>query len=771
MRILFLIVLSLFSNSIIAQKKQPIDSIVTEIESSKGMLSTYFDESKQKLFLQFNDSVLEKPLLMVSRYVQLPSGYSAYRNAGSKTAEQVIQFEKQGSRILLKQVSYVNNAEASDPIYQSVVNNHLNPILASFEKENIEEGENLIDISEFFSKDSPSFNVVGETQKKSFKIGGLDKKRSFIDKARSYPRNTEITHTLTYPAGSPPRGNQSETLTFQMNHSIIALPENPMPVRYTDHRVGWFSLEKYDYSSEALKSDNYRVAVRWRMEPKDEAAYLRGELVEPKKPIVFYLDPATPLKWRPYFKKGIEDWNQAFEKAGFKNAVIAKDPPSKEEDPDFSPEDVRYSVVRYVASTTRNATGPSVKDPRTGEILESDVIWYHNHLRSYRNRYLLETGAANPKARTLNTPEEEIGEMMRRVIAHEVGHALGLPHNMKASSAYPVDSLRSGSFTQKMGIAATIMDYARYNYIAQPGDENIRFVRQMGPYDDYAIEWGYRYFPGQEPDEIKSKLAAFVSERNLNPIYQFGSGGTDPDSQTENIGDDPIKATTYGLSNLKIVAKNLEDWTTEDGQNFDDLKELYLEMVSVYRRYIYHVANLIGGVRETRAVKGQIEQVYENVPRSEQLMALNTLQREVWNSPMWLLDPALISQFEDEGRLPLIGNLQKALVYRLLSTDKLNQMISSAASVKGNPLSTKDLISTLTNQIVKEAKSLDALQKGLQISLVERLIELKEDEKANPVVRAEAFDALSELRSHFKSRQKSSDHFRFAFYLAENALK
>ena len=771
MKGLFILGLSLIFSVTIAQKKQPIDSLVSNAELSEGMLSTYFDDEKQKLFLQFNDSVLEKPLLMVSRYVQLPSGYSAYRNAGSKTAEQVIQFEKRGSRILLKQISYVNNADTSDPIYQSVVNNHLNPILASFEKENVEEGENLINVSEFFSKDSPSFNVVGETQKKSFKIGGLDKQRSFIDKARSYPRNTEITHTLTYPANSPPRGNRSETLTFQMNHSIIALPEDPMPVRYTDHRVGWFSLEKYNYSSEALKSDNYRVAVRWRMEPKDEAAYLSGELVEPKKPIVFYLDPATPLKWRPYFKKGIEDWNQAFEKAGFKNAVIAKDPPTKEEDPDFSPEDIRYSVVRYVASTTRNATGPSVKDPRTGEILESDVIWYHNHLRSYRNRYLLETGAANPKARTLNTPEEEIGEMMRRVIAHEVGHALGLPHNMKASSAYPVDSLRSGSFTQKMGIAATIMDYARYNYVAQPGDENIRFVRQMGPYDDYAIEWGYRYFPGQEPEEIKSKLAAFVSVRNLNPIFQFGSGGTDPDSQTENIGDDPIKATAYGLSNLKIVAKNLEKWTTADGQNFDDLKELYLEMVSVYRRYIYHVANLVGGVRETRVVKGQIEQVYKNVPRSDQLMALNTLQREVWNSPMWLLDPALISQFEDEGRLPLIGNLQKALVYRLLSTRKLNQMISSAESVKGNPLSTKELMNTLVAQIVKDAKSLDALKKGLQLALVERLIELKEDEKANPVVRAEAFDTLSELKAYFKSKQKGSDHYRFAFYLTENALK
>ena len=374
MKKLLFTVLFFSSITIIAQKKQPIDSIVKEIESSKGLLSTYFDDEKQKLFLQFNDSVLEKPLLMVSRYVQLPSGYSAYRNAGSKTAEQVIRFEKQGSRILLKQVSYVNNADDSDPIYQSVVNNNLNSILASFEKKNEEEGENLIDVSEFFSKDSPSFNVIGETQKKSFKIGGLDKSRSFIDKAKSFPRNTEITHTLTFPSSNPPRSNRSETFTFQMNHSIIALPENPMPIRYTDHRVGWFSLEKYNYSSKALKSDNYRVAVRWRMEPKDEAAYLRGELVEPKKPIVFYLDPATPLKWRPYFKKGIEDWNQAFEKAGFKNAVIAKDPPTKEEDPDFSPEDVRYSVVRYVASTTRNATGPSVKDPRTGEILESCSI-------------------------------------------------------------------------------------------------------------------------------------------------------------------------------------------------------------------------------------------------------------------------------------------------------------------------------------------------------------------------------------------------------------
>ena len=462
--------LSGWSQSKSKDEQKPLDSIVKNLEVDKGVVDSYFDINDQKLMLRISKEQLGKDFLMVSRYVKLPSNYNPYINAGSKTSESVIRFEKLANKIVLKQISYVSIAEENDPIYQSVIENNFEPILASFEIKNEENDSYLFDAKDYFSDDSPGFNTVSSTDKKNYGITSVDKSRSWIDSVKSFEQNMEITHTLTFSASKLPRANQTKTLSFQVNHSIVLLPENPMEIRYADQRVGWFSLEKYNYSSQALKSDNYKIARRWRLEPKDPEAYKRGELVEPIKPIVYYLDPATPLKWRPYFKKGIEDWNAAFEKAGFKNAILAKDPPSKEEDPDFSPEDVRYSTVRYVASTTRNAVGPSVSDPRTGEILESDIIWYHNHLRSYRNRYLLETGAANPKARSLETPEEEIGEMMRRVISHEIGHALGLPHNMKASSAYPVDSLRSGTFTQKMGIATTIMDYARYNYVAQRGD-------------------------------------------------------------------------------------------------------------------------------------------------------------------------------------------------------------------------------------------------------------------------------------------------------------
>ena len=749
-------------------KKSTIDSITVEMKKSNGLINTYLKNNK--LYFELNEKVLDKELLMVTRFSQFPGDYSSYINAGSKTAENVISFKLKDNKIVLKKLAYTNEATDQDPIQTSVIKNNFPPILAVFEIENKEKDRFLIDVSSYFMNDSPGFNLIRKSDKERFKIGSVDKKRSFIDKANSFPNNIEIKNTLTYSANNLPRSNRSKTLSFQINHSIILLPETLMKVRLLDKRIGWFSLKKIDYSSDKLKSDEFNIIRRWRLEPKNIEAYNKGELTEPIKPIVYYLDPATPIKWRPYFKKGIEDWNIAFEKAGFKNAIIAKDPPSKEENPNFSPEDIRYSTVRYVASKTRNATGPSVSDPRTGEILESDIIWYHNHLRSYRNRYLLETGAANPKARTLDTPEKEIGEMMRRVISHEVGHALGLPHNMKASSAYPVDSLRSGNFTQKKGIAATIMDYARYNYVAQPGDKNIRFVRKLGPYDEYSIEWGYRYFSDKNENEIAKELNKWIGVKNLNPIYMFGSYGNDPNSQTENIGDDPIKASNYGLMNLKIVSQNLEKWTTKEGMNFGDLNELYGELISVYRRYIYHVSSIIGGVNQTLMNKGQSSIPYKNVSKDQQLRAINFLYENLWSSPIWLYDKKVISKIKSDGALILISNLQKSVFNRILSVKKLNTMISTENTLEGNGLSVFELIERLTNNLTSDIVKPDILQRELQKNLVNHFKLLIEDEKLSNEVKGFIQNKNKYLLKYFRSKKRSNSqthkiHYQYCYNL------
>ena len=766
---LLISVVLFFSISLNSQKKS-IDSLTKDMKMSKGILNSYTENNK--IFFEVPEEILGKEILVVTRLAQVPSGYSPYINAGSKTSEQVISFFKKNNKLDIKQLSYNNIADSQDPISLSVTENNFSPILASFEIKNNDKDSYLIDISDYFLNDSPGFNIINSRIKDQYKIGSVDKKRSSIDSARSFPENIEILATLTFNTNKPPRMNRTKTFSFQINHSFILLPSEKMKIRHFDHRVGWFTVNKVDYSSSALKSDSFKLIRRWRLEPKDEEAYINGELVEPKKQIIYYLDPATPKKWRPYFILGIEDWNSVFEKAGFKNVIVAKNPPTKEEDPDFSPEDIRYSTVRYVASETRNATGPSVSDPRTGEILESDIIWYHNHLRSYRNRYLLETGAANPSARTLDTPEKEIGEMMRRVISHEIGHALGLPHNMKASSAYPVDSLRSGKFTQKMGIATTIMDYARYNYIAQPGDKNIRFVRQLGPYDDYSIEWGYRYYPGKSVNEEKEILSKIVDQKSLNPIYMFGSSWSDPNSQTENIGDDPVKASYYGIKNLKIVAKNLTDWTYAPNKDYGDLEELYDELLGVYRRYIFHVIGIIGGVNETLINTNQDGSfTYKNVSKQEQIRALSFLDSELWNAPLWLLDKSIISQINNSDGLFKIENMHDRSINSLLSINRLNRMLSSSNSLVGDGLEYNELFNRLYKSIFEKINPSNQIERNLQISFTKKINSLIDEEDLKDAIKSKALSMIDEINKLSAKKIRSSanevikNHFNYLIFL------
>ena len=705
--------------------KKYSDFVTKKTKTDEGLFKVH--KNSTKYLYEIPKTYLGKELLLVTRIKEIPAGLGGgYVNAGSKMNTQVIVWEEFQNKILLKVKSYNAVANDSLPIYKSVKANNLEPIIYAFDvkTQNKDSTAVLVDVTKFFTSDVKAITALPDFFRKRYKVRRLDASRSFINSIKSYPKNIEVVQDFTYDAAAPPSNSRTNTITIRVNQSMIVLPEDKMMPRLYDKRVGYFSIGNVDYSSEALKADDKRYIRRWRLEPKDINAYNRGELVEPKKPIVYYLDPGTPDKLKKYIKQGVDDWAKVFETAGFKNAIMAKYPPTKEEDPEFSMEDVRYSSIRYVASTTRNATGPSVSDPRTGEILESDIIWYHNHLRSYRNRYLLETGAANPSARTLDTPAEEIGEMMRMVISHEVGHALGLPHNMAASYAYPVDSLRSGKFTQKMGIAATIMDYARYNYVAQPGDKNIRFVRQLGPYDHYAINWGYRKIPAAKTpqDEVKT-LDKWIEDKADNPIYRFGGQRFDPSAQTEGIGNDQVKASTYGMKNLKIVAKNLPKWTSDQTNNYEDLSELYGELLSVWGRYVGHVTGNIGGVFEYNKKPSQNGSVYQPVAKEKQKEAMAWLQKNAFKTQNWLLDKTILANIDESGFTSRISFYQNRQLYTLLNQSRLKRMIN-AEVIQDNNYSTLDMIRDLRSGIFSEAnytRNIDVFRRNLQKSMIDRM--------------------------------------------------
>jgi Met-zincin/Domain of unknown function (DUF5117)/Domain of unknown function (DUF5118) len=658
---------------------RPFDEVIPANTPADSGLFTVYRKS-DSLFFQIPDTLLRREMLLISRIARVPAEFGGFAPAGVEVESQVVTFERMGDRLLLRKHSYEQIADDTAAIAVSVVSNNLPPIIASFPIRAVgpDAASVVIDVTEFYRGDTPAISGLSAQQRQQYNVRRLDPTRSFIDYARSYPENVEVRHTQTFEAGNPPSNARTGSMSLEMNQSLVVLPEEPMRPRYADPRVGFFSIERVNFGLPEQKAATQTFIRRWRLEPSDPAAYARGELVEPVEPIVYWLDPATPPEYRSCVRDGVEDWQAAFETAGFRNAIVAQDPPSPAEDPEWSPEDVRNSVVRWAASLTRNAQGPSTSDPRTGEIIESDIVWYHNHLRSYRNRLLVETGAANPLARGLPIDQGLMCEAMRQVIAHEIGHALGLPHTMIASSAYPVDSLRSKSFADRMGVAPSVMDYARQNYIAQPGDglEGDDFIRQIGPYDHYAINWGYRVIPSAPtPEAERPILNRWIQDKAHDPMFRFlpQGGFSDPRAQTEDIGADPVAASGYGIMNLKRVVPKLVEWTSEPGEDYTELAEIYGELVGSWQRYIGHVANVIGGVHADLKTADQQGVVYQPVPRPRQERALAFIAEQVFEAPTWLLEKPVLDRIGETGFTEL-SRRQSNVLASLLSAQRLTRM-------------------------------------------------------------------------------------------------
>ena len=693
------------------KKESPYEKLIKEGGSiQKGLFTVR--HIKDDWYLEVPDSLLGRMLLAVTRFTSTPQGFKMF--SGEEVNRSAIYLEQYGEKtIFLREYVQSQYAKPDDRIAISLKQSTADPIVAKFEVigRNPDTDGQLINVSKFLLTDN---KVSGFTSsdRTILSIGNIQTDRTFIDTIKTYPINLEIQALRTYAMNSSAKVPASNTgfVTLALNTSIVMLPKVPMKARYFDDRVGYFNNRITEFSDEQQTPKHEAIISRYRLEPKDVSAYKAGKLVEPKKQIVYYIDPATPKKWVKYLKMGIDDWNVAFEAAGFKNAIVAKDWP--ENDTTMSLDDARFSVLRYLPSETENAYGPRIVDPRSGEIIEAHICWYHNVMNLVKKWYMTQCGPLDKRAQQMDFPDELMGQLIRFVSSHEVGHSLGLRHNMMASQATPVEKLRDKAWVEKYGHTSSIMDYARFNYVAQPEDnisEKGLFPR-INDYDKWAIKWGYQYRPEfKDPVKEKKVLREEVTKvlKDNRRLWWNGDEGkgTDPRSQTEDLGDNQMKANAYGMKNLQRVMQNLQKWTAQPDGEYEDLSEMHRAVRAQYQRYVNHVQRYLGG-RYTNNAPGQ--KPYDFLSRDVQREAVAWLGKYVLEAPLWLYPEDVVSKLGIDAA-DEIRNRQSTLIAMMVSPGILFTLHNNALRA-ADPYSVNEYLDDVFSLVWKPVNDANALQ-------------------------------------------------------------
>jgi len=702
-----------------AQLREYRAVVTAEARTDTGLFDVH--QVGERLLFEIPDSILGRDMVVMSRYAKTQDGLA---DGGDRMApNMVVRWERRGDRVYLRAVSHQTTADEGSSMHLAVQNSNFPPVLYTFPVQARGDGTSVIDVTDLYLGDVPAFTLPPATRSRHA-VRRFDRERSWLEWARSFPINVEIRVVQTYAADRPPSNARGGSLSFEVNHSMVLLPEEPMMPRLWDERVGYSSISRTDYSSDYQGVRPKRYIRRYRLEPKDPEAFARGELVEPVKPWIWYIDPATPPEWIPYFKEGILEWNKAFELAGFKNALEVRVAPTEEEDPEFSLLDARYSVIRYVASPVRSAnSGGDVVDPRSGEVIRAHTNMYHGLMERLRWWLVSQLAAANPSFRSSQLSIEDMGEALRYVVSHETAHSIGLPHNQRANFVFPVDSIRDPDFVRRMGHSGSSVGRTRYNYAAQPGD-GVPPERRMGLWDQFAVFWGYRPIPGAKtPEDELETLNQWIVERADKPWFRFASAQFgmdvewDPYRMTEGISDDPVEAAILGMRNLREATRNLMNWVLEEGDDYYELETHYLQNLTQWNRYAEHAAAAIGGSWTHHKRYGEEGPVYTPIEPEYQKKAMRFIDEHVLRTPTWALDMDLLRRIEHAGAVERIRAYQELAIQRLLNHARLARMIEHEAFLGEETYRPADMLDDVREMVwreVREGRPIDTYRRNLQ---------------------------------------------------------